>query len=94
MTDELQLKYSAYSVVNACVNVWRDLQCDFNKQFSTKDTLEFIKEKCEEYELSEEIVKELFDENEYPFVYCLKTKEILNSEEEEEDSEKEKEEEN
>ena len=53
------------------IETWRECQIQFNPQFTAKETLYYVKEVCDKYDLGLEQVKELFDQVEEPMVYDI-----------------------
>ena len=72
------IMYSAKDMVCAKIDTWRELMVEYNSQFSPGDTLGYIKECCEEYDLDIKVVKEIFDECEEPYYYIIDKDEISN----------------
>jgi hypothetical protein len=78
------MEYNAHLLL-ACIEVWREEQMRFNTDFSTYDTLDKLKDLCYKYNIEDKnIIKNVFDECESPFVYNIENDEITNSEEDEE----------
>tara|TARA_R110000782_G_scaffold26062_1_gene67159 strand:+ start:3356 stop:3628 length:273 start_codon:yes stop_codon:yes gene_type:complete len=77
-------------LLEGVIEVWRGEQMKYNPQFMPEETLQKLKDLCEIYMIDDKnILKEVFDECENPFVYDINTDEISNSEEEEEEEEEE-----
>lgn len=76
--------YTAYDIVYEKVETWRECMCQYNSNFSTEETLYFIKETAKDFDLDDTDVKNIFDECEHPFYYDLDKKEIINGDYEEE----------
>ena len=89
MAFTMKRNYTAKEVVAAKVQTWREMQCEYKPNFSTYDTLSYIKECCYEYDLEPEDVKEIFDGCEAPFYYDIKNDKTVNGNEEEEDEDDE-----
>ena len=79
--------YTARDIVEEMVGTFLECGARWTSEdhLGTDDTLEFIKEKCERFNLDENIVKELFDDCQHPFYYDLETKEIVNGDESDDD---------
>ena len=60
-----------------------------NSNYTTDDTLSYVKECCSEYNLDILSVKKIFDECEEPFYYVIETNEIKNSEDPDSDDDEE-----
>ena len=77
---ELAAAKDTRDIVEGKVGTFQEVsgQADINTQAS--DTLDYIKECCQEYNLSEQVVKEIFDEYEHPFCYDLESGDIYNVE--------------
>jgi len=96
-------RFTAKDIVSAKTDTWSECQGEYNSTYSTRDTFNFIKDCAWHYDLTIEEIKEVFDEQEYPFYYCIEEDEIYNiekkegpeyvEEEDEEDEEDEEEEE-
>ena len=83
-----KMTYTARDIVEEMVGTFLECGAIWNQNLGTDDTLEFIKEKCERFNLDENIVKELFDDCQYPFYYDLETKEIVNGDESDDEDDK------
>jgi len=82
------MEHSHYGLLEGIIEVWRGEQMKYNPQFTPDETLQKLKDLCEIYMIDDKnILKEVFDECEKPFVYDVNTDEISNSEEEEEEEE-------
>lgn len=84
--------YTAYDIVSQKTDTWRECMIKYNYNFSTEDTLDFIKETAKDFDLDDTDVKNIFDECEHPFYYNLDKKEIINGDYEEESDDEDDEE--
>lgn len=79
------MSYNANDLLIKCINVWREEQMKYNPYFGTNETLQKLKDLCDVYSIEDKnILKNVFDECEHPFVYNIEEDEITNGEEEEE----------
>jgi len=86
------MTYNAHDILLGCIDVWREEQIKYNSQFSTYDTLDKLKYLCEYHNIEDKnILKDVFDECEHPFIYDIENDEITNSEEDDESEEEEEE---
>ena len=66
-----QTIYLAKDMILAKIDTWKQQQMIYNPQYEPEETLSFIKECCEEYDLDLKDVKEIFDEVEDPYYYDI-----------------------
>ena len=82
------MNYNANDILTACIDVWKGQQMIYNPQYSPFDTLDKLKDLCEYHNIKDKnILKDVFDECEDPFVYNIENDDITNSEDDEEDDE-------
>tara|TARA_B100000424_G_C22613022_1_gene341406 strand:+ start:304 stop:558 length:255 start_codon:yes stop_codon:yes gene_type:complete len=82
--------YSAKQIVIAKIDSWRECQIQLNPQYSPADTLSYVKECCEMYDLNKDAVKEIFEEFETPCYYDIEKDDyVFRDDDEEEDEEEE-----
>ena len=78
------MSYTAKDMVCARLDTWREFMVENDYQYSPEDTLTFIKECCELYDLDLKVVKEIFEEFEGgDATYDIDKDEIIETEEEE-----------
>ena len=89
------MSYTKYQVAELIFATWRDavlggVCCD---NISPTDELDYLKENIQkEYDLTNEDIKKIFDDNNYPFYWDIEEDEVKNCEDEEEEEEEEEEE--
>ena len=79
--------FSNKEIVTAKYLTLLELNCRLKLDCSDENKLDFLKEFCEDYDLDINVVKEIFDECEYPLSYDIDKDEIIDTEEEETDDE-------
>ena len=76
---------NAKDLLVGIIDMWREEQCLYNPNFSTRETLNKLKELCEKYMIDDKnILKDVFDECENPCVYDINNDEISYGDEDEE----------
>jgi hypothetical protein len=85
--------YSAKDMILGKIDTWKEQQQIYNPQYDPDETLRFVKECCEEYDLDLKVVKEIFDEVEDPYYYDIDKDDWSGGEDESDDEEEDEEEE-
>ena len=83
------MMYSAKEVVLAKIETWKECQIQLNFQYSPEDTLSYIKECCDNYDLNMDAVKEIFDECEEACYYDIENDDVNWRDDEDEDEDEE-----
>tara|TARA_R100001591_G_C4230271_1_gene151672 strand:+ start:107 stop:526 length:420 start_codon:yes stop_codon:yes gene_type:complete len=69
--------FSNKEIVTAKYQTLLELNCRLKLDCSDENKLDFLKEFCEDYDLDINVVKEIFDECEYPLSYDIDKDEII-----------------
>ena len=70
--------YTPYEVAVREIGAWRDGAYKYCDNIDIDDILEIVKDICKDYGLGMEYVKEIFEDQEYPFIYDIEKDEIVN----------------
>ena len=73
--------YTPREVASLIIGVWMDCAYKYCGNIDIDDLLEIVKDTCKDYGLGMEDVKEIFEDQEYPFTYDIEKDEIVNPEE-------------
>lgn len=79
--------YTAYDIVLQKTLTWRWCMFQHQYDFEPDQTLGFIQETAEDFDLDDKQIAKIFNECEDPFYYDLDKKEIINGDDDESDDE-------
>ena len=81
--------YTPYEVAFREIGAWREGAYKYCDNIDIDDILEIVKDTCKDYNLGMEDVKEIFEDQEYPFIYDIEKDEIVNPNRREESDDEE-----
>jgi len=85
LLKQLKERNSDYDIVLQKTLTWRFCMFQHQYDFEPKDTLSFIKEIAEDFDVDDKQIAKIFNECEDPYYYDLDKEEIINGEESEEE---------
>ena len=73
------MSYTKYQVAELIFKTWRDVVMECDTSTSPTDELDYLKENIlKEYDLTNEDIKKIFDDANYPFYWDIEDDEIKN----------------